>query len=366
MPTVAEYEVSFLRRLQRLLDEGDYSSTYKFALLQALADLSVEHPPALDGALTVLLSDVAGKFVEYYWRQTTPYRPDTTTGGALLQNAGRQAAIVNAISRAAAAHDRNLVVFRTCEPAWQQTVAEVAAVIEDMPLWKLQVVGGEADEFLYRHSDYHRGRIRLMPGVANVLRSFYPLVTHLVRGGWAERVRRIGRNQSMLGSNEDLHEFLFGSQRQTLDGFRAVLREYQSCRCFYCRKEARRGDADHFIPWSRYAIDLGHNFVYACTSCNIAKRDYLASVDHLSRWHDENILRSTDLDAAFSSAGLAHDAERSEFVASWAYEQAERVGAHGWIGAGQFERINASWRNVMAPALAVAEGRPHFQLGSSA
>ncbi len=28
---------------------------------------------------------------------------------------------------------------------------------------------------------------------------------------------------------------------------------------------------DHFIPWSRYPIDLGHNFVLAHAGCNSAK-----------------------------------------------------------------------------------------------
>lgn len=35
-------ELEFLSKLQRLIDEGDFTSTYKFALLNALADLSVE------------------------------------------------------------------------------------------------------------------------------------------------------------------------------------------------------------------------------------------------------------------------------------------------------------------------------------
>ena len=35
-------QVAFLRELQRLLDEGQFTATYKFALLLALADLAVE------------------------------------------------------------------------------------------------------------------------------------------------------------------------------------------------------------------------------------------------------------------------------------------------------------------------------------
>ena len=46
-------ELEFLRKLQRLLAEGDFVATYKFALLNALADLSLEREPAADGSLRV-------------------------------------------------------------------------------------------------------------------------------------------------------------------------------------------------------------------------------------------------------------------------------------------------------------------------
>ncbi len=49
----AERELQFLNDFQRLLDEGSFVSTYKFALLQALADLSVEREVDGDGRLHV-------------------------------------------------------------------------------------------------------------------------------------------------------------------------------------------------------------------------------------------------------------------------------------------------------------------------
>ena len=70
----AEFNVRFLRRFQRLLDEGDFSATYKFALLRALADLSVEKPLDPGGTLTISVREIAEKFIEYYWRQARPYR----------------------------------------------------------------------------------------------------------------------------------------------------------------------------------------------------------------------------------------------------------------------------------------------------
>ena len=66
-------EIEFLRKLQRLLNEGDFVATYKFALLNALADLSLERSIEEDGSLRVPLRAIAEKFIEYYWRQARPY-----------------------------------------------------------------------------------------------------------------------------------------------------------------------------------------------------------------------------------------------------------------------------------------------------
>ena len=38
------------------------------------------------------------------------------------------------------------------------------------------------------------------------------------------------------------------------------------------------GAVDHFIPWRRYPLDLGHNFVLAHSACNSSKGDRLAAV----------------------------------------------------------------------------------------
>ena len=43
MQPAADEQIRFLVNLQRLLDEGLFVASYKFALLLALADLSVEY-----------------------------------------------------------------------------------------------------------------------------------------------------------------------------------------------------------------------------------------------------------------------------------------------------------------------------------
>ena len=41
-PPSADQQLAFLTKLQRLFAEGDFTATYKFALLIALSDLAVE------------------------------------------------------------------------------------------------------------------------------------------------------------------------------------------------------------------------------------------------------------------------------------------------------------------------------------
>src|SRR5215831_16680535 len=93
MHPTPETQIQFMVNIQRLLDEGLFTASYKFALLLALADLSIEQGDESGGSLDLTTYSIAEKFVCYYWRQTMPY---VTAGSAavLRQNTDRQAAIV--------------------------------------------------------------------------------------------------------------------------------------------------------------------------------------------------------------------------------------------------------------------------------
>src|SRR5436190_18128943 len=94
VPTPEE-QVQFLRNLQRLLAEGLFVASYKFALVHALADLAVLKGDDSGAPLDLDTRDIAAKFVELYWRQCRPFYTDSETPGlVLLQNAGKQAAII--------------------------------------------------------------------------------------------------------------------------------------------------------------------------------------------------------------------------------------------------------------------------------
>lgn len=336
--------LDFLRNLQRVLDEGSFVATYKYALLQSLADLAVEKQPDRDGSMRLPVSEIAEKFIHYYWRQTLPYQG---ADGVLRQNSGRQAAIVNYICDTRGEYNGSLVAARDDTRQWRQLRKRVSAVIRTKPLWKLQVVSGKEHEFIYRKNEYRAGAVRVLPDAVRSFRDMYVIITNFIRGAWIGHIQKIGYNRKILGEVAGLSEFLFGSKRESLEKYKLILQEYQESRCFYCDKRTVTGDLDHFIPWSRYPIDLGHNFVFAHAKCNRQKKELLAHAEHLARWKETNLSDRVRLADEFDANGLAHDAIRSEHVAIWAYEQGEASESHVWRRGDELFPLDARWRQIL-------------------
>jgi hypothetical protein len=174
------------------------------------------------------------------------------------------------------------------------------------------------------------------------LRRFHELVTDLVRGAWVRYVRRF--NGQVLGETSDLDQFLFGAERAPLDKYLPILREVQEARCLYCEREVALGSAhiDHFIPWSRYPIDLGHNFVLAHAACNESKAEHLAAPVHLRRWIERNRMAAECLRERFNMRLIVHNAENSQSIARWAYSQAAASGGMAWLRHHEFQPIDES------------------------
>ena len=136
-----------------------------------------------------------------------------------------------------------------------------------------------------------------------MLRQFHPLITALVHGAWVQYVRRC--NREAMGSTTDLAEFLFGSERSALTLLRPALVDLQGGRCFYCDGPVRAGGhVDHFVPWSRYPTDLGHNLVVAHDSYNSAKGSMLAAEEHLARWMERNKAHSAVIEGRCAAANI--------------------------------------------------------------
>ncbi|NBW69487.1 MAG: HNH endonuclease, partial [Betaproteobacteria bacterium] len=87
-----EFQLAFLTKIQRLFAEGDFTATYKFALLVSIADYAVQYGEDNNEELKIPTRSIGAKFIELYWQQSAPYKD-----GILLQNNHKQASVISKI-----------------------------------------------------------------------------------------------------------------------------------------------------------------------------------------------------------------------------------------------------------------------------
>lgn len=344
----ATSQLEFLQNVQAVLEDGQFVATYKFALLVALADLAVESGVADDAPCPMLLTDIAAKFVEYYWQQAAPFA-GARDAEVLTQSNGKQAAVLNRLVKERR-HASTLAQLRADTRRWRSLVAEIARTIRNMPLYRLQLVAGQLRPFMYDH-DEDATRIVLKPGVAYHLRRFHPLVTGLARDRWMAQIRRIPANLYAIGQTQDLEIFLFGADRLPIARHLPVLREHQQGFCLYCGGRLHDGDAqvDHFVPWSLHRFDALPNLVAAHAHCNRDKRDLLATESHLERWVERNDLlsRKAAVNPDPEAGAAGHDPQPAHRIASWAYGRAFDIQAAVWIRGRQTETLSGAFRSML-------------------
>jgi 5-methylcytosine-specific restriction endonuclease McrA len=339
-----EDQIQFLRNIQRVLSEGLFTSSYKFALIYALADLAVLKGDDSGASLEIDTKDIATKFVELYWQQCRPY---STTGLVLEQNTGRPAEVISDIIESLQHCGASLFRLRQSQvDRWSTLIAEVDRTVRRMPLWRLQKVGDERLDFLYDNLDCGT-RITLKPGVAYCLRAFYELLRDLVEGAWVRFVQKL--NATRLGNLTDLGTFLFGQERIGLDAYRPILLDIQKGVCLYCQKSLHKEtQVDHFIPWSRYPADIGHNFVLAHIKCNNAKSDHLAAEQHLGAWAERNRKHQQELGDRLREAALPSDLPASIQIAKWVYQQTEKANGQVWVAKGVLQHLSPAWPQCLS------------------
>ena len=368
----AHQEARFIRNLQFLLTEGEFVNTYKFALLISLVRWALEHPDH-DEKEPLDVARLSPYFAELYWPHVQPFgvavpppsaaagaaagaRPPYGTGvrdswrGVLVQDRGqwseqqipRVLKLIRSERDAGIAHLDHLPLLRR-----ERLLREVAKSIRQMPLWKLHHVRDQQEplRFLYRQGPTER-TILFEPGIVACLAGFAPLVEEVVRSAWLRFVLRC--NAGLLAAASQVEQFLFPGSRDDLEAWRPELRDLQQGQCFYCERAIDgAGVVDHFLPWSRYPRDLGHNFVLAHGACNGAKSDHLAAHRHLLRWCRRNAEQGARMAQHFQANGLPHDWPTLWQVARSLYRIADDCGAKVWVTKREFVPLDSEWESVL-------------------
>lgn len=332
MEALYKHQIDFISYMQRLLQEGDFSSTYKFAFLHALADICIERDVPSNGQLVISFNEIVEKLILLYWQHAKPFfvEGEQLQGGILLQNSGKQAKIIADIIELQDSGARNLTQAKASK-FWPQIYRNTLDTLKKGPLWRLQILSKQEDCYLFPHIK-NRNYIELNPGIADCFRQFHDLVVQFARQGWIEKVSKIQENQSVIGRAGELSDFLFGTSRNSLKIAADLLKDIQHGDCFYCGKPLNeKAEVDHFIPFTKYNNDLAHNFVLAHKVCNNNKRDYLAAPLHRENWQDQNLVVHEDEITKELSAYFVCDAKRIAQVANWAYDIAEKNGNKFWF-----------------------------------
>lgn len=342
-PPSHEEQIKFLTKLQRIFTEGDFTATYKFALLITLAELAVEFGSDDGNELVLENRQIGLRFIALYWKQSLPYSAGRAecTPGVLVQNIGAQAAVISEITRFRDKTNSKSLNVAMSHPEFNKLVTKVTSTVSNMPLTYLQNFGGIKDEFIYeRHG---ANKVLLKPGVAYCLRRFNPLIQQLARNDWLTHIKTNRRNTIIIGEADDLESFLFESSRKSLELIGNSLRKLDGSKCFYCGNTLQSADVDHFIPFSLYPRDIAQNFVLAHPKCNRSKSDTLAALEHLERWLDRINVNADNLSEIGSDSGFISDPVVIGKVGAWAYTNAHQANAQAWISPNHYTSIDHSY-----------------------
>ena len=340
----AEEQLSFLTKIQRLFNESDFSSTYKYALLISLADLAIELGKDDNSELELTNRQIAERFIELYWQQSSPYKTSKADdSGVLYQNHGTQAAIIKAIQAFRDENNLNSLNSARNSKAFKKLVTSVAGTVANQPINYLQNIGGEALPFLYER---HASSITLKKGVAYCLRRFQPLIQQLARSRWADYIKKNVKNIPILGEKDDLNSFLFETSRKTLGLVCKELKLVYGYKCFYCNKASTELEVDHFIPFSLYPRDLMHNFVLACPSCNRSKSDSLAAKIHLDKWAELTTKNSEAIAKIGEQVGVSSNLETSLAITKWGYGAVQQDQNCLWLRPNTYEKLSSTEINL--------------------
>lgn len=350
VPPSAADQLLFLSRVQRLLDSGRFTATYKFALLLSLAELAVERGDDSGCTLLVPMDVISERFLSIYWSQAAPYQ---SLGAAtvLRQNTGRQAAIITKIAETQRAIDVSLGAVKS-RPEWNALVRTARQLVVTMPLLRLQSIGTDegarqADCFLYENIE-PVDDLELYPGVAFCLRRFFPVLQGMVRAKWIGWVQ--AQNCQALGAVQDLEGFMFGIDRRKVRAIIEPLLELQRGKCFYrplISLDPTTVHVDHFIPWAKYPCDTVANLVLASPSANNNKKDHLPATVHLDRWCERNDGQRALLAYAAKEAGLEAGEGSIKQVAAWAYGSQEAINGLVWHATTGPVHLDPRWRQIL-------------------
>lgn len=273
-----------LETVSRIIEAGQNSNSYKFALLRALADIASRD---LRNPGTISRERLAECFVAYYWDLTLKYHVRQGTNPDKDPRVMRR--IRDLLTSGTISEKTSIEAFSKTEEH-KALIKQVAREAFGDVIPRLHNVrGGQWKPTLYQEE---KDGLRIDETRRDFLKSHSRVILQLAIGGWVEFTEQ-------YTSAPKLFQKIQGTapNRTALASYRSFLIPYSSNLCFYCDQRAgERPHADHFIPWTYIVEDKAWNLVLSCDTCNRGKWYYLPPAPLLDKLiHRNHALIDEDL-----------------------------------------------------------------------
>lgn len=323
-----------------LLDQGDFVSTYKYALLLSLIDISIESAGTGGDYVELGISTrhIAEKTIENYWPHANTYQKSGRLLVQMKSTKPEHNTILSKIHsfRSLIPAERSASLFfakNHYKDEYDHLLDFTEERMVEMPIRRLQNFGGHSDAFIYRLekddvvSDIGKSRfdrksarkthiIFLRPGVAQLFARLSGILRPIIQREWTRKVARFNQLDEY-----ELEDFLFGLDRVTLSRVRPGLVELQEGRCFYCGRHLNsKSTIDHFVPWSRHHDNGLFNLV-ASDECNSAKSDFLPAAMHVEKWVARAESLKIQIESLGESIGWETDCAKTGRIAASIYHR---------------------------------------------
>lgn len=255
---ITELSGSLLSTVTQIMDRGQNTNSYKFALLRSLAAFGIQHG---NGEEVISREWLAERFIEFYWpitvrfqiRQATVLDKDPVVM-KFIRNETNELGLPPEmpLRRYRDQHSDRYgeLVARTAGNAFDDVIPRFHTVARRKIKPRLYKIDGE---------DIIIGKKQRM-----FLRENHKTLDLLAVGAWVKFTES-------FTSAPRLYEKIQGLEptRSTLTRYRNFLLSWGEPSCFYCSEPVRNNsDVDHVVPWSFIAEDKIWNLVLACDQCN--------------------------------------------------------------------------------------------------
>jgi hypothetical protein len=277
-----------LQDVVRLSQRARMSSTYKPALLKAIARITARAP-----SNRISLRALGSEFARLYWNQTVIFH--------LRQAAtiNKEPEVLGQIRRASI----SAAVRQFAQLPQSAAVAIEVAMARILTIDVLHRFHNNAPASMTPLFTWAPGQdfITLSDEARDYIVNSHVMLELIANHWWAGYLEKVNALAPAIINKVQAD----GRRRGSLAPFLAILETLDEHRCFYCNRpfsESVRPSIDHVLPWSFLLADPLWDMVLACMRCNLAKSDRLPDKPFIDRLVERNIIRSRGYGAVFSGS----------------------------------------------------------------